>query len=730
MFGFPFYHQHDSMQCGIACIKIICRYYGKQMSTDLLESLCPSTSQGVSLGAINKTMKELGFKTICGRFDLKTLRTLPLPCILHWNQDHFVVLYKIKKIRGNWYYYISDPALGLVKYTEEEMSIHWISTISKGLDKGIALLLEVTPQFLNLQTKQEKENYSILFLLKYFIQYRYYFYQVFVGMAVGCVLQYFFPVLTQAVVDIGIKQKNIGFIYMVLAGQLMLALGSTIYSFVQRWIMLHVGMRMNLSLISEFFIKLLALPMSYFDVKSTGDILQRIGDHNRVRDFFTGTVLTLPFSIISFFVLGFMLFSYSKLIFLVFILLSTAYSLWLILFLRRRKIINYSYFEKNSDNQNKTLSLIQSIQEIKLQGCKRRRLWEWEDIQAELFDIQTKDLRLSQTETVGDFFINNLKSIIITCISASAVVKGEITFGMMLAIQTIIGQLENPISFLISLIYNIQDVNISLERINEVRDQKNEQDMQHDDIKDLDGSDICLENVSFRYDINSPIYALKNINLNIPQGKVTAIVGFSGCGKTTLLKLILGYYSSFEGEISIGGESIRNLDLDYWRSVCGVVMQDGWIFSESIAWNIASGDGDIDEKRMVEAARMADIQDDIERLPLRYQTIIGREGHGISIGQKQRILIARALYKNPKFLFLDEATNSLDASTESHIVGNLNKIYKGKTVLVIAHRLSTVKSADNIIVMDHGCIAEQGTHESLILSKGIYYQLIKNQIDI
>lgn len=722
------------MQCGITCVKMICRYYGRRISNEYLEALCPSTTQGVSISALNKTLQELGFRTICGKFDIDTLQTLPLPCILHWTQDHYVVLYKTSQRKGRRYFFVSDPAKGRIRYTEDEMALYWLSTISQGKNKGIALLACVTPAFdkVIVNEKEEKKSLSrtILFLIKYFAQYWKYLLQVLTGMAIGCGLQFLFPILTQAVVDIGINQKNIKFIYLVLAGQLMLALGNSVFTFTQRWIMLHITMRVNLSMINSFLEKLMELPMSYFDIKSTGDILQRIGDHSRVREFLTGTLLSLPFSIVSLVILSVVLCRYNLQIFITFAALSMVYALWLCLFLGKRKMIDNSFFEKNAEVKNKTLGIVQSMQEIKLQGCKQRRICEWGDLQAGLFSIQAKELQLSQQEYAGDFLINNFKTIVITCLSANAVVNGDITLGMMLAIQAIVGQLEGPVAMFVSLIYAIQDINISLERINEVKAKPKEQDLQCDNIKNIGKGDVVLDDVSFRYDANSPFYALSDICLTIPCGKVTAIVGCTGCGKTTLLKLLLGYYSDFSGNISVGNYSLKSLDLEYWRNRCGIVMQDGCLFSESIARNIAVGTEEIDVGRMRNAAHVACIDSYINSLPLKYDTVIGRDGRGLSVGQKQRILIARAVYKNPEYLFLDEATNSLDATTEKQIAGNLASFYKGRTVFVIAHRLSTIVAADNIVVMEKGRIVEQGRHQSLLLSHGVYYHLVKDQLYI
>ena len=538
------------------------------------------------------------------------------------------------------------------------------------------------------------------------------------------------PFLTQGIVDIGIKQHNIGLIWLILIGELLIVIGRTATDFIRRWLLLHISMRINISLVSDFFIKLLKLPMGFFDTKLMGDLLQRMGDHSRVQSFLTNQVLGIVFTILSFGVFGVVLFIYSKLIFAVFLAGSMLYTLWIAYFLKERRVLDYELFEQQAISQNKTYQFITSMQEIKLQGCEQRRRWEWEDTQADLFKLQMKSLKLQQTQEAGSIFINEVKNVFITVLAATAVIHGQITLGAMLAIQYIVGQLNSPVEQFMNFIYSLQDVKISMERINEIHQSKNEEDADRHLTTFEKEKTIQFSNVSFKYDCHALKDTLANINLFIPSGKFTAIVGASGSGKTTLIKLMLGYYPVSSGDIFIAGQNLKAYNLKWWRNHCGVVMQDGVIFSESIARNIAIDDRDVDVGKLEEAARIACINEYVESLPLKYDTKIGPDGIGLSQGQRQRILIARAVYKNPDFIFLDEATNALDAQNERKIVENLQSFYRGRTVVVVAHRLSTVKDADQIVVVDKGRLAEQGNHIELTAKKGVYYNLVKNQLEL
>lgn len=721
--------QYDSMGCGIACLQMICAYYGKKIRQEYLSKICFPTTEGVSLLGIGDAASKIGFDTDSESLTIEELLTAKLPCILHWNQNHFVVLYKIK---GNKKLYVADPGKGLMDYTIEEFKKHWIEMEQNGEEKGIAMFLEPTRAFYeNKKEQNTRTEMPFQFLFGYIKQYKKFFFQIILGLLIGSLLQLALPFLTQNIVDIGIKNKDISFIWLILIGQLVITFSRTSIDFIRRWLLLHISIRINISLVSDFFIKLLQLPMSFFDTKLMGDLMQRIGDHSRVNSFLTQQILNVVFSLISFVVFSCVLLVYNRLIFMIFLTGSILYGGWMTLFLRRRKIIDYELFEQQAINNNKTYQFLTSIQEIKLQDCEQRRRWEWEDVQADLFKVQMKILKLQQAQETGSIFINELKNIIITVVSATAVINGSLTLGMMLAIQYIIGQLNSPIEQLMRFIYSIQDVKISLERINEIHKKDNEEDFKR--IRtgfENNRHDIVLNNIDFKYDPHAISKTIEGVNIHIPEGKITAIVGASGSGKTTLIKLMLGYYPIMSGEITIAGHSISEYNLKWWRRQCGVVMQDGVIFSESIARNIAVDDREIDTEKLIMAAEIANVKDFVMALPLKFNTNIGRDGMGLSQGQKQRILIARAVYKCPEFIFLDEATNSLDASNERAIVEHLDKFYKGKTVVVVAHRLSTVKNADQIIVLDKGKIVETGNHKSLTAKRGAYYNLVKNQLEL
>ena len=726
-----FLHQYDSMQCGITCLQMICEYYGKRYSLSFLEKLCTPTTEGISLLGLSKAANYLGFDTICTQIDITNLSKYPLPCILHWNQNHFVILYKIRRDKR---FYIADPSKGLIKYNLEEFKSHWISTRLKDKEQGIAMLCSTTKLLDNNNIKEEsklKEERSLKFLFGYVKKYGKHFGQIVLGLLVGSLLQLILPFLTQSIVDVGIKNQNIGFIWLILLGQLVLTMSRTAIDFIRRWLLLHISMRINISLVSDFFIKLLKLPMSFFDTKLMGDLMQRMGDHSRVNTFLTQKTLSIVFSLFTFVVFSIVLLSYNWLVFTIFMLGSLLYGGWLALFLRRRKVLDYELFEQQAINNNKTYEFITSMQEIKLQDCEQRRRWEWEDVQADLFGVQMKSLKLQQTQEAGSIFINELKNIVITVVAATAVIHGQLTLGMMLAVQYIIGQLNSPVEQLMSFFYSVQDVKISLERINEIHRMDDENGKQGLEMAVKEKNQgIDLEAVNFKYDSHALKTIIDDVSLTIPKGKVTAIVGASGSGKTTLIKLMLGYYPVLGGQITIGGTGVNTLNKKWWRRQCGVVMQDGVIFSESIVRNIAVDDGEIDKERLQRAAEIACIHDYVMGLPLKYNTKIGRDGVGLSQGQKQRILIARAVYKNPDYIFLDEATNSLDANNERMIVEHLDEFYKGKTVVIVAHRLSTVKNADQIVVLDKGKVVEIGNHEELTAKRGAYYNLVKNQLEL
>jgi ATP-binding cassette, subfamily B, bacterial len=736
---FPLFKQLDAMDCGPTCLRMVAKHYGRSISLEYLRNKSQFGKEGVSMLGLSDAAESIGLKSVGAKLTFEQLiNDAPLPAIIHWDQYHFVVLYKIESrplLRRGDRLHIADPAKGLIKLTKDEFLKSWVSTTENGTGKGTTLLLESTPLFKQLdfanteQTKKGKIGKDYLF--SYLNEHKAYFFQILLGLLIGSFLQLVFPYLTQSIVDTGINTQNLNFIQIVLAAQLMLLFSQTIVEFIRSRILLHISTRINISLLSGFWAKLLKLPMQFFDSKHPGDIIQRIGDHHRIESFLTGTALNTVFSIFNLFIFSFVLLNYNLNVFVIFIAGSFLYLLWIQFFLRYRRKLDYQRFAIASRENNATMQLVYGMQEIKLNNAENTYRWAWEGLQAGLFKLNFKSLSLNQYQQVGAFFINQGKNILITFVVAKLVIEGKLTLGMMLAIQYIIGQLNSPIEQLIGFTQQAQDAKISLERLNDIHalDDEEPSHKEYNHVLPEEHS-IIIKDLSFTYPGagNEPV--LKKINLTIPQGKITAIVGMSGSGKSTLVKLLLRFYESYKGDIHLGSANFKTISPKYWRSLSGSVMQDSFIFNDNIRKNITVTDEKINNARLIQSCITANILSFIESLPLGFYTKLGAEGNAISGGQKQRLSIARAVYKNPQFIFFDEATNSLDANNEKVILENLQQFFQGKTVVVVAHRLSTVKNADKIVVLDNGEITEEGTHKELALKKGKYFELVKNQLEL
>ena len=748
---FPHYKQLDSMDCGPTCLRMIAKYYGKTYSLQYLRSRFYITREGVSMLGISEAAENVGFRTKGYRLTWEELRDeVPLPCIVHWKQRHFVVVYKISNKRktslpviSNIFpglkneksdeqtrVYVADPAVGLLTYKRDEFLKCWISTKDDDENQGAALLLEPTPDFYRHEDEQ-KGKLKFIYLLGYLRPYQKYILQLGLGMLTGSIISMIFPFLMQSVVDYGIANSDLAFIVMVLIAQVVLTFGQTANGLIRSWIMLHVTTRVSIALITDFLVKLMKLPIAFFDIKMIGDVMQRIQDHHRIQSFLTKSLIDIVFAFITLVIYTFVMATYHLGILGIFFIGSTLYVGWVLLFLKRRREIDYKRFQQSSADKNNIVQLVHGMQEIKLNACEKQKRWEWESIQARLYRVSIKGLVLNQRQQVGATFINQAKDLFISFLSAKAVIEGDMTLGMMMAVQYIIGQLNAPIQQFIGFTQQAQDAKISLERLGEIHDREDEEKPEDGKIREIPSdADIELKNVMFQYEGPHSPKVLKKINLRIPAKKVTAIVGTSGSGKTTLIKLMLGFYEPVKGQIHLNGTELKRYSESGWRKRCGVVMQEGYIFSDSIANNIGIIDDFPDKQKLENSVFTSNIGDFIETLPLRYNTKIGTQGHGLSTGQKQRILIARAVYKNPDYIFLDEATNALDAKNERVIMENLDNFFRGRTVVIVAHRLSTVKKADQIVVLEKGEIVERGNHKQLVVKKGAYFHLVKDQLEL
>ena len=725
--SFPFYKQHDSSDCGAACLRMIAKHYGRHYTLESLRDLSHLDREGTSLMGISDAAEKIGFRSLGVKTDLERLQAdIPLPCVAHWKQEHFVVVHHI----SNGRVFIADPAIGLRELAEQEFLDGWISDVVNSKPQGVLLLLETTPDFF--QREDEKPNRSgFWFLWAYLQQHRSLLWQLMAGLVLGSLIQLVLPFLMQALVDKGVQLGDINFVYLILIAQSMLFISQIAVEFIRGWILLHIGTRVNINLVSDFLIKLMRLPVSYFDSKMTGDLLQRIYDNERVERFLTSSSLTTLFSLVSLLVFGVVLFFYNSLIFLVFFGSAFLYFGWIGIFLKRRRTLDYRRFEQMAENQNTLIQLVNGMQEIKLHNAEKQKRWAWERIQAKLFRVNVSYLATDQYQRAGADTINQGKNIAISIIAAASVINGDMSLGMMLAVQYMIGNMNGPLESLVQFMLAAQEAYISIERMNEIHQRPDEEPSDQTKVNTLPTNrDLVLEGVSFRYGGPQSPWVLRNLHLTLREGKTTAIVGTSGSGKTTLLKLLLHFYPPTEGSVRVGDLNLNNLHSTVWRAHCGAVMQDGYIFSDTIARNIALGEEVIDRRRLLYAAKVANIASFVESLPHSFNTKIGQDGTGLSQGQRQRLLIARAIYKDPSYLFFDEATNALDAHNERVIMHNLEHVFRNKTVVVVAHRLSTVRNADHIIVLEKGEIVEQGTHTSLTDRRGAYYHLVKEQLEL
>lgn len=720
---FPVEYQMDSQDCGPACLKIIAKHFGKFYSLQSLRDRCGITKEGVSLLDLSTGAESIGLRTLAIKCTIDdVVNSVPFPAIIFWKDSHFVVVYHANKK----YIWVSDPAKGRIKYTHEEFKKGWYQ---KGAKQGVLLAIEPTAEFKDSKAEKEQRKNTFSSILKYFTPYQRNFTLIFVIMLLVTALQGMLPFISKAVIDVGIKTSDVNFINMVLIGNISILISVMIFNVIRDWILMHITARVNIALISDYLIKLMKLPVTFFENKLLGDILQRAQDHERIRSFIMNNSLSLIFSILTFVVFSIILLIYNAIIFYIFISGSILYTGWVLLFLNIRKKMDWEYFELLSKNQSYWVETVSSIQDIKIYNYEKHRRWKWEEIQARLYHVNKRVLAITNAQNLGAQFIESIKNMGIVFFCATAVIKGEITFGVMISTQFIIGMLNGPLVQFINFIVSAQYAKISFLRINEIKQLEDEEELLSVGSTTIlpENKSLILDNVNFQYTANSPL-VLHNIYLHIPENKVTAIVGGSGCGKSTLLKLLVRLYKPSYGDIKMDKMNVNAINLRQWRSMCGVVMQDGKIFSDTILNNIVLDDEHIDYEQLRKVCRIAQIEDEINAMPKGFETNIGENGRGLSGGQKQRLLIARALYRNPQYLFLDEATNALDTINEKKIVEALNNAFLQRTVIVVAHRLSTIRNADQIVVLDKGYIVEVGNHDSLMERKGHYFQMIASQM--
>lgn len=723
---FPFFRQLDYRDCGPTCLRMIAKYHGKNFSREFLRDSAGITRQGVTMAGIADAAEIIEMRTLGMRISLESLiKEAPTPFIVPWRQKHFVVVYKTSKSK----IYVADPAQGLLEYSHQDFLEAWTNTTD---GNGFVLMLEPNTKFYELDQDNSKSK-GFSFLIPYIRPYRKLVYQLFLGLIVGTAIQFILPFLMQSVVDIGVNTQNIPFIYLVLIGQLVLFVSQILIRIFREWLLIHITSRFQIKMISDFLYKMLKLPVSFFETRNTGEHLQRIQDHVRVQNFVSSSTFNMVYSIVLFVVFNFVLAFYDMTIFFVFIVGAILYVGWTFFFLKKRAELDFKRFDELSDSQTSLVQIINGVKEIKINNSQRKNRWKWEQVQISLFKTSLSSLKLAQYQDIGSGFVNELKNIFITFLSATAVVNGDITLGMMLSIQYIVGQLNTPLNSFVGFIQVWQDAKISLERLWQVHSKEDEDDLADHKVKELPNEkSIIIKDLSYRYGGKSTPMVLKNITCTIPEGKTTAIVGASGSGKTTLIKLLLKFYEPTNGTISIGHSDLMNINNDFWRMNCGAVLQDTFIFNDTIAGNISESEQNeiIDREKLKSASFISNIEEFIQKLPNKYNTELGTSGIRLSGGQEQRIMIARSVYKNPSFVFFDEATSALDANNEKVIMENLDNFLKDRTSIIVAHRLSTVKNADNIIVLEDGEIVEQGNHQELTVQRGKYYELVKNQLEL
>lgn len=731
--SFPHFRQMDSFDCGATCLQMIAKYYGKNYSQRTLREYSFISREGSSLMGVCDAAEKIGFHTTGVKTSLRYLQErVTLPCMLHWNQNHYVVLYRIRKKRKETIYHIADPASYLVKFSEKEFKSHWLSTKQNDNERGIVLMLQPDTDFYQREDEGDKAKMrSISHYFRYLIPYRWQLGQIVTCMVMYMVLGLIFPFLTQSMVDVGIRNSNLNFVLLILVSQFILTFTDMGINFLHNWIALHVNTRVDLALMSDFWRKLMNLPIRFFDTRMTGDLMQRLGDHGRIRNFLINDSIGILFSSITFLLYTILLAYYNLTLLLIFLTGHILYAAWVMSFLRYRRELDYQAFDLQAKNRSCVIQLIQGMQEIKLNNNERQKRWEWEELQARFFHNNMRGLKIDQIKRLGAQLITRSTGLIVSFFVAKQVIEGKMTFGMMMALSYIMGHVSGPISNFIGFIHSLQNAQISLERLNEIHGQDEEDNAKLSLRTELPtDKSIRIRDLSFSYSGSPREYVLKGISLLIPAHKITAIVGVSGSGKTTIMKLLQGFYNPQEGELKVDETPLQLISPHFWRSKVGAVMQDGYIFSDTIAKNIAVGEDEIDKERLTKAVHIANIGDFIEKLPLGYNTKIGMEGNGVSQGQRQRILIARAVYKNPEYLFFDEATNALDTKNEKTIMENLMEFYKGKTVVICAHRLSTIRRADQIVVLNDGRVVETGTHDELMERHMEYYHLVENQLEM